>query len=56
MQIAGVPFMTTDWSQVPSTEHQGATGVAHWRTVEQGNLRVRQVRVIASAWTCRSSA
>ncbi len=43
MQIAGVPFMTTDWSRVPSTEHPGATGVAHWRTVEIGNLRVRQV-------------
>ena len=43
MQIAGVPFMTTNWSEVPSTEHPGTTGVALWRTVEQGNIRVRQV-------------
>jgi quercetin dioxygenase-like cupin family protein len=43
LQIAGVPFMTTDWSQVPPTEHAGVTGVAHWRTVELGNIRVRHV-------------
>ena len=43
MQIAGVPFTTTIWSEVPSTEHPGKTGVALWRTVEQGNIRVRQV-------------
>jgi quercetin dioxygenase-like cupin family protein len=43
LQIEGVPFMTTDWSQVPVTEHPGTTGVALWRTVEQGNIRVRHV-------------
>jgi quercetin dioxygenase-like cupin family protein len=35
--------MTTDWSQVPPTEHPGTSGVALWRTIEQGNIRVRQV-------------
>ena len=43
MRIESVPFTTTDWSQVPPTEHPGATGVAVWRTFEQGNLRVRIV-------------
>ncbi len=43
MRIEGVPFMTTDWSQVPSTEHPGVTGVARWRTIERGNVRVRMV-------------
>jgi quercetin dioxygenase-like cupin family protein len=43
LRIEGVPFMTTDWSRVEPTEHAGTSGVARWRTVEQGNLRVRLV-------------
>jgi hypothetical protein len=43
MRIEDVPFMTTDWSTVPPTEHPGTTGVAVWRTVEVGNIRVRIV-------------
>lgn len=43
MQIAGVPFMTTDWSKIQPTEHPGTSGVATWRTIEQGNIRVRMV-------------
>ena len=43
MRIEGVPFCTTDWSRVPATEHPGETGVAKWRTVEAGNIRVRMV-------------
>jgi quercetin dioxygenase-like cupin family protein len=43
LRIEGVPFMTTDWGSVPSTEHPGATGKALWRTVEKGNIRVRMV-------------
>lgn len=43
MQIAGVPFTTTDWAAIPSTEHPGATGTSRWRTVETGALRVRRV-------------
>ncbi len=43
MKIVDVPFQTTDWAQVPTTEHPGATGVATWRTLEVGNLRVRMV-------------
>ena len=43
MRIEGVPFMTTDWNKVPATEHPGTSGVALWRTIEQGNIRVRHV-------------
>jgi quercetin dioxygenase-like cupin family protein len=43
MKIEGVAFSVTDWSAVPSTEHPGATGTAHWRAFEAGNLRVRMV-------------
>jgi quercetin dioxygenase-like cupin family protein len=35
--------MTTDWTKAQPTEHPGASGVALWRTVEQGNIRVRLV-------------
>ena len=44
MRIEGVPFRAIDWSKVPETEHAGETGVAYWRTVEAGAIRVRKVR------------
>lgn len=43
MKIQGVPFVTTDWSSVPVTQHPGETGVALWRTVQAGDVRVRVV-------------
>ena len=43
MQIAGIPFETTDWSQVERTEHKGERGMAYWRTHNFGALRVRMV-------------
>ena len=43
MKIEGVPFTMIDWRAIPPTEHPGITGVALWRTIEQGNLRVRMV-------------
>jgi quercetin dioxygenase-like cupin family protein len=43
MRIEDVPFMTTDWQTVPASTHPGTSGVALWRTVEQGNIRVRMV-------------
>lgn len=47
MNIVGVPFQTTDWSQIPAVEHPGTNGVASWRTLEVGNLRVRMVEYSA---------
>lgn len=43
MKIEGVPFMTTEWSTLEPTTHPGDPGVALWRTIEKGNIRVRMV-------------
>jgi len=43
MKIPALPFTVTDWSQVPATEHPGETGLALWRTLDIGELRVRMV-------------
>jgi quercetin dioxygenase-like cupin family protein len=43
MEFGELPFMTTDWSSVPRTEHPGDSGVASWRTLEVGDIRVRMV-------------
>ncbi|MGE5814812.1 MAG: DHCW motif cupin fold protein [Acidobacteriota bacterium] len=57
MRIEDVPFMTTDWSTVPSTERAGASGTATWRTIEKGNIRVRMVQYsrgyLADHWCTR---
>jgi quercetin dioxygenase-like cupin family protein len=43
MIMADIPFGTTDWNQVESTEHRGETGTAYWRTRKFGDIRVRMV-------------
>jgi hypothetical protein len=43
VKIVDVPFGTVDWSSVTPTEHPGETGIARWRTVEVGNVRIRMV-------------
>ncbi len=43
MQIADIPFDTTDWSALPAVDHPGTTGVARWRTRQCGAIRVRMV-------------
>lgn len=43
MQLSQIPFGTTDWSAVESTEHRGETGFARWRTRHFGSIRVRMV-------------
>ena len=57
MRIEGVPFATTDWGRVPVTEHPGESGLATWRTVETGNVRVRMVEYspgyLADHWCSR---
>ncbi|HEX5666183.1 MAG TPA: DHCW motif cupin fold protein [Hyphomicrobium sp.] len=41
MQMDGIAFGTTDWSEVERTEHKGETGIAYWRTREFNGIRVR---------------
>ncbi|MEY3671437.1 MAG: hypothetical protein RI904_1094, partial [Pseudomonadota bacterium] len=36
MKIDNIPFGTTNWSEVPVTEHAGITGKAFWRTRQFG--------------------
>lgn len=56
MEIAGIPFATTDWSQIEPTEHPGERGTAYWRTRTFGAIRVRMVEYmpgyLANHW-CR---
>ena len=43
MQISDIPFGATDWSKIAKTEHPGETGMAYWRTLTFGAIRVRIV-------------
>jgi hypothetical protein len=43
MHLTSIPFGTTDWSSIESTEHKGETGLARWRTRTFGDIRVRMV-------------
>ncbi len=43
MKMQAIPFGTTDWSTIEKTEHAGIGGVAHWRTRNFGDIRVRMV-------------
>ena len=38
-----IPFQQTDWSAIPAEEHKGVTGIATWKTLQFGDLRVRMV-------------
>lgn len=43
MKIPALPFTVTDWPAIAPTEHPGETGMALWRTVEIGDVRIRSV-------------
>lgn len=47
MQMADIPFGTTNWSNVERTEHKGETGTAYWQTRNFGPIRVRMVEYTA---------
>jgi hypothetical protein len=57
MQFENLPFMTTRWEDIAVTEHAGAPGVARWRTVQAGEVRVRMVEYspgyVADHWCSR---
>ena len=38
-----IPFDVTDWNAVSATTHPGETGVAIWKTLQLGGLRIRMV-------------
>lgn len=43
MTLTGFDFGTVDWTAVERVAHAGERGVAHWRTVQLGELRLREV-------------
>ncbi len=43
MKIENISFGVSDWSQIAIAEHEGETGMAHWRTQQFDNIRVRMV-------------
>lgn len=47
MNIADVPFGTTDWSTIEQTARAGVTGMAWSRTRHVGPIRVRMVEYSA---------
>jgi hypothetical protein len=48
MNPINIPFQLTDWSVVAVTEHKGETGIATWRTLQLGDLRIRMVEYSAN--------
>jgi len=47
MQLSGIPFCTTDWAGVETTEHKGENGTSLWHTRQFGDIRVRMVEYSA---------
>jgi hypothetical protein len=47
MNLNDIPFGTTDWSTIETTEHSGESGNAIWRTRHFGGVRVRMVEYSA---------
>jgi len=43
MKMDDIPFGTTDWSNVPRTEHSAEAGQAFWQTQNFHGIRVRMV-------------
>lgn len=52
--MSPILFQTTNWSNVPVTEHCGERGVALWRTLQFDGIRVRLVEYsrdyVANHW------
>ena len=42
-----IPFEIVDWSQVPATVTNGASGTVTMRTVQHGGLRIRMIEYSA---------
>lgn len=43
MKLENMPFATVDWSKISVTEHKGEGGMAYWRTIQFGEIRIRMV-------------
>lgn len=43
MKLPTLPFTPVAWDALPATEHPGDTGTALWRTLHNGDVRMRVV-------------
>ena len=43
MKLPALPFHAMHWDVLPATEHKGETGMALWRTMTNGDVRMRVV-------------
>ena len=43
MNLPDLPFTPVHWTSLPATEHKGKPGVAVWRTMHNGDVRMRVV-------------
>ncbi len=43
MKLPTLPFTAVPWDKLPATEHAGETGTALWRTLNNGDVRMRVV-------------
>ena len=43
LKLPALPFTPVHWDALPATEHKGETGTALWRTLNNGDVRMRVV-------------
>jgi quercetin dioxygenase-like cupin family protein len=43
MEIKAFSFQTVDWSGIKAETHAGTTGMASWKVIYMGDIRVRMV-------------
>ena len=57
MKLPALPFTKVDWDALPGTEHKGDPGTALWRTLDNGDVRMRVVEYspgyVADHWCDR---
>ena len=57
LKLPALPFTPVHWDALPATEHKGETGTALWRTLNNGDVRMRVVEYspgyVADHWCDR---
>jgi hypothetical protein len=57
VKIPALPFTVTDWAKIDPTVHSGEAGLAYWRTLNIGDVRLRHVEYtpgyLANHWCDR---
>lgn len=57
MKLPSLPYTPVHWDALPATEHPGETGTALWRTLNNGDVRMRVVELspgyLADHWCDR---